>query len=838
MGLWKGAPHGTKPTVVLAALIACLAPGVALASQSDSPDASRALSFHGTSPDGTHAYIQTPEQLVRADTDRMIDVYEIGGGGAKLVSIGPNGGNRDGTCLYRGGSGPDDPPYFESCDARFAGTSGGRVYFRSESLRSTEADNNLFHYYREGDSLTLAEGVVAETEDNSRQILQDFEGCLYQRIAGVSTLISTGPAVSGGGCPPYGDFHFVSQTPDGTTVFFLSTKPLVAADTDAQRDLYRSRNGETTLISTGPADAGGGFAGTRHGSRKSGFETISTTDGNTVVFKTSAKLTEDDKDSVDDIYLRTGTTTTLVSGAGASDIDLVGQSDDLGTIFFESADALDPADTNDESDVYRWKNGTISLLAVTPDGQPFAHGSTFLDASTDGTKVFFYAWENDGFLTGEIYGRSAGTTTRLSPPGVDYQWWSDWVGASDDGSKVYFDSRRPLTDDDDDGGKLDLYRYENGALTLISADPSPVDPEDADDAFASSGPLDSGDPMSDDGSRIYFRSKQSLTPEDTDCGRVDFYEHSDAGNQLVTMGAGTPTIAPGPCAFDTNTPTFGLEPAQPGDSLECRIDQDDFEPCYSPFTPQINNGEHVLSVRGNSSTDPQSGVADRRFTVEADQPPSTTITEGPTYSWDFQHPDQYRRPAFQFLSSEQTGHLECSFDGEPFELCDQSVVEAGSTGMDRPDEPLSYGPHSFEVRAVDGGGNVDPTPDRREFTLSPYSGDLELELSETGVPASLRKLAASGLEPAVRCSKSCRVEARVTLRAKAQRGFRTVKFGSATGDAGLDATSIAVKPSVHAKRILRKAKRASLRIELTAAPKDGHGPRPKLTRVELLKKRR
>jgi hypothetical protein len=303
------------------------------------------------------------------------------------------------------------------------------------------------------------------------------------------------------------------------------------------------------------------------------------------------------------------------------------------------------------------------------------------------------------------------------------------------------------------------------------------------------------------------------------------------------MGAGTPTIAPGPCAFDTNTPTFGLEPAQPGDSLECRIDQDDFEPCSSPFTPQINNGEHVLSVRGNSSTDPQSGVADRRFTVEADQPPSTTITEGPTYSWDFMRPDEYRRPAFFFRSSEQAGHLECRFDDESFEQCDQPGVEAGSTGVDRPDEPLPYGEHSFEVRAVDGGGIADPTPDRREFTLSPYNGDLELELSETGVPASLRKLATRGLVPAVRCSESCQVVAKVTLRVKAKRRLRTVRFGRATGDAGLDTTSIAVKPSAHAKRILRKAKRASLRIELTAAPEDGNGPKSKLTRVAQLKKR-
>ena len=822
-----------KPTLFLAALIVGLAPSAADASQSDDPLA-KSFSFHGSSPDGTHAYIQTREQLVKADTDQMVDVYDIDDGVAELVSYGPDGGNRDGTCLYIDG-GPDFPPYFESCNARFQGASGGRVYFRSESLRSTEPTNGLYEYYRDGDSLALTEGAIAETEDNSVQILQDrFTGCLSKRDSSGTTLISTGPAVPGGGCPDYGDFHFVSQTDDGNTVFFLSTKPLVAADTDDQRDLYRSRNGETTLISTGPADAGGGFTGTRYGSRGSGFETVSTADGETVVFKTSAKLSGEDEDSADDIYLRTGTTTTLVSGTGASDVDLVGQSDDLGTIFFETADRLDLADTNGKSDVYRWKNGTISLFALNSGGQAFAHGSTFLDSSADGTKTFFYAWENAGFVTGEIYERSTGTTTRISPPGIDYQYWSDWVGASDDGSNVYFDSKRPLTDDDDDGGKVDLYRYENGTLTLISADPSPIDPEVAEGATGAPGPLDDGDPLSDDGSRIYFKSRQSMSPADADCGRVDFYEHSDAGNRLVTVGEDAPTISPGPCAFDTNTPTFELEPADSGDQLECRIDQGDYEPCSSTFTPEINNGEHVLTVRGDAATAQQSGVADRRFIVEADRPPETTITDGPEYRWNFQKPDGYRRPAFRFRSSEQSGHFECRFDDGAFKLCGES----GSTGVDRPDEPLAYREHSFEVRAIDGAGNVDPTPDSRTFTMAPYDGKLELELSDPGTPGSLRRLGRVGLQPAVRCSEDCRVKAKVTLSFKAKGKRRSIRFGAGVGESGLEAAAVAVASSPRARTALRRIKRASLRIELTATPSDGDGGRTSLTRIETLAKRK
>ncbi|MFN8113592.1 MAG: hypothetical protein U0R51_10375 [Solirubrobacterales bacterium] len=825
-----------RPALFLVALVACLAPAAADASQSDNPLATRALSFHGTSPDGTHAYVQTPEQLVRADTDQMIDVYDIDDGVAKLVSIGPDGGNRNGTCLsVADPSHPELPPYTESCDSRFQGASGGRVYFRSESLRASEDANGKYEYHRDGGSLAPAGDAIAETEDDSSRILQDRDGCLFQQDSGGTTLISTGPAVDGGGCPAGGDFHFVSQTEDGSTVFFLSKAALVTVDTDDQRDLYRSRNGEPTLISTGPADTGGGSTGVRYGNRRSGFETISTADGETVVFRTSSNLTADDVDSVYDIYLRTGTTTTLVSGTGASAVELVGQSDDLGTIFFETTDALDPAvDTNGESDVYRWKDGTISLLALDPAGQAFANGSTFLDASADGTKVFFYAWETPGFATGEIYERSADTTTQLSTPGTEYQYWSDWVGASDDGSKAYFDSNRSLANADDDGGKADLYRYENGILKLISADPSPVDPADADDATAAIEPLDDGDPLSDDGSRIYFRSKQSMSPDDTDCGRMDFYEHSDSGNRLVTAGADAPTIGPGACAFDTNTPTFDLVPANPGGELQCRIDQEAWKACPSSFTPDVNNGEHVLYVRGDTSTDQQSGVADRRFTVEADQPPNTTISAGPTYSWDFMKPDEYRRPSFSFVSSEQTGHFECRFDEGAYAPCDQS--DAAATGVDRPDQPLSWGQHKFEVAAVDGAGNVDPSPASRTFTMAPYAGELELELADPGTPTSLRTLGRDGLKPVVRCSAACLVKAKVTLSFKRKGERRSIRFGAGSGESGLKATTVRVLSSAAARRALPKVKRASLRIEIAAKPSDGDGDGRSLTRIAKLRR--
>jgi hypothetical protein len=57
-------------------------------------------------------------------------------------------------------------------------------------------------------------------------------------------------------------------------------------------------------------------------------------------------------------------------------------------------------------------------------------------------------------------------------------------------------------------------------------------------------------------------------------------------------------------------------------------------------------------------------------------------------------------PAFTFTATEAGSTFQCSFNNAPFAAC---------TSPDRVDVPRS-GPQKFSVRAVDGAGNIDPTP--------------------------------------------------------------------------------------------------------------------------------
>ena len=131
-----GVPRGKKPALCWPRSSLALAPGVALASQSDDPVAFEPSSFHGTSPDGTHAYIQTREQLVRADTDQMRSMSTTSTTGRK-AGLDRSRRRKPGRNLPLIRD-PRTCSYFESCDAasrgpRAAGCSS------VQSLRSSEA---------------------------------------------------------------------------------------------------------------------------------------------------------------------------------------------------------------------------------------------------------------------------------------------------------------------------------------------------------------------------------------------------------------------------------------------------------------------------------------------------------------------------------------------------------------------------------------------------------------------------------------------------------------------------------------------------------------------------
>ena len=487
----------------------------AAASASASGAASDPYATYGgigsSTPDGVHRYMGTREPLVRADDDHSRDLYDIDNGAPELVSIGPDGGNRDGVCY-------SIPPFItEPCDANFRGASadGSRVYFESESLRSSEPSNGLYKYVRKGNQLELAP-QIAETPDDSVRILQDGNGCLTRQTTSGSTVISTGPAL-GGGCARA---DLVDLADDGNSVLFTTSAALIASDTCCG-DLYRWRPTGLELLSKGSTGQGGTALGYPT-DRRYFRQRVATSDGSRALFESTAKLIPQDTDACLDIYESTPAGLVLVSGGSSSpcaDAQFAGASADLSRVAFETREPLTPADTNDESDVYQWHGGSASLVGVDSDGSAFPNGSKYLDESVDGSRVFFFAADRRPFPEdygyGGLYAKAGGTTTILNEG--DPTWGpGSWVGASDDGATAYFNSTAPLAPEDTDEGKADLYRSSGGVLELVS--------QGSGGQQTTQTSIAEGDSVSADGQRVVFRSLQELTWDDDDCGRIDFYE--------------------------------------------------------------------------------------------------------------------------------------------------------------------------------------------------------------------------------------------------------------------------------------------------------------------------
>jgi hypothetical protein len=503
----------------------------------------------GVSSDGTHVYFTTSESLVSADTDSAIDVYERVGATTTLVSIGPTGGNG-------------------AIEARFSGVSadGSRVFVETaEQLTSTDTDSGWDVYERSGGTTTQVStgpgggnsGIESFyggiSVDGSRVFFTSYDALVagdtdsgrkdvYERSGGTTTLISTGPT---GGSGAYGaDFSRV--TPDGAIVFFRTQEPLVSGDTDTSLDIYKRAGGTTTHLSVGHINGNGAFDAIFRGM---------SLDGSRVFFDTSEQLTSGDTDANRDSYERTGTTTTKLSlgaggGNGPWDSNIVGLNADGSKIWFQTQESMAAADTDgacpDELgnpvepclDVYERSGITSSLVSTGGNG---SHDASFAAASHDGSRVFFHTTESlvasdtDSPMQ-DVYERSGGTTTLISAPG-NGPHYATISGISTDGARVFFQTYEQLVGADTDVWN-DVYERYGGQTTLISTGP----------ASTSGSNIAFYDGNSDNGTRVFFHTDESLTSGDTD-GRIDIY----ANNQAVSPGYARPKGA--------SPATFALVPA-------------------------------------------------------------------------------------------------------------------------------------------------------------------------------------------------------------------------------------------------------------------------------------
>ncbi|PWU18332.1 MAG: hypothetical protein C5B48_14825 [Candidatus Rokuibacteriota bacterium] len=354
------------------------------------------VTFDGATKDGSHVYFETDEPLVAGDTNANTDIYDrnVATGATTLVTSGTGAG----LPIFGGSSDTGSHVFFETDDSLTAGDTDSQsdVYDRTggtltQVSTGPAGGNGAFPASYVGNS---ADGSKVWFETTEAMVAGDTDtGCgvsagpcndVYERSGGTTSQISTG------GNGPF-DAFFDGASSSGNHVFFHTNESLVAGDTDARRDEYDRSGGVTTLLTTGPTGGNGAFDAIYAGNSLDGLH---------VFFETSEPLVAGDTDTRQDVYDRVnGTTTNQVStgatgGNGAFDSFYDGSSEDGTRVFFDTSEQLEATDTDASTDVYERWSGATTQISFGPNGGNGAIGAFFDGNSADGGRVYFNTRES------------------------------------------------------------------------------------------------------------------------------------------------------------------------------------------------------------------------------------------------------------------------------------------------------------------------------------------------------------------------------------------------------------------------------------------------------------
>jgi hypothetical protein len=418
--------------------------------------------FDAASDDGSRVFFDTDESLVAADTDSSIDVYQRSGGTTTLVSTGPAGGNGANDVTFDGISKDGTHVFFETDESLVSGDSDGQTDLYERSGGTTTLVSTGPTAGSGGGATPIFDSssddgtrVFFETDEKLVSGDTDAQYDLYERSGGSTTLVSTGPAGGNGAIAEF----YEGNSQSGARVCFSTAESLVAPDTDSQSDVYERSGGTTTLVSTGPSGGNGAFGAFYDGSSGNGSHVFFHT--------AESLLLAADTDAKRDVYDRSGGTTTLIStgpsgGNGPNDAFFEGSSLNGSLVWFSTTESLVGTDTDVRSDVYERLGGTTSRISTGSNGGNGGFDSFFAGASLDGSRVFFTTAEplepSDTDASTDVYERFSGATTHISigSPGGNGALAAFFDGASADGGRAFFNTRESLLGSDTDTAR-DVY---------------------------------------------------------------------------------------------------------------------------------------------------------------------------------------------------------------------------------------------------------------------------------------------------------------------------------------------------------------------------------------------
>ncbi len=367
------------------------------------------FSFAGASADGSQILFEdTAEELVPGVRDEhgVPYLYEWDNGLTTPVGVLPGGSAPAGGAA----AGPGGPLIEQEQGSGNIGGAAGRFY--TQDTISGDGSRVFFSdagtgriYVREpqaGKTVPVSAGEAywrAATPDGRFVFYTEGEG-EESNLYRFDVESETREALTSGDADVHGT---LGVSDDGGVVYFA------AAGSGGSGDLYEWHDGATTLVSSGLSETNWGVVNGDQGAGEAKSSRV-TSDGMTVLFSSQSQLTGYDNAGHIELYLfdAAGGTLTCVSCnpsgvAATSDAEISGGLNEIGPggfepfltrnlsadgrrVFFTTAEALVPQDTNGQLDVYEWEGGRLYLIST---GQSTSQ-SDFGDASADGSDVFFF----------------------------------------------------------------------------------------------------------------------------------------------------------------------------------------------------------------------------------------------------------------------------------------------------------------------------------------------------------------------------------------------------------------------------------------------------------------
>jgi hypothetical protein len=708
--------------------------------------------FQAVDAGGDRVFFSTKERLTAADTDTAEDVYvrDLLTNKTTLVTVG------DPSCAASNCG-------HANLDATAApagiADEGNRVFFvSSERLSSQDTDESPDLYVRdlEAGTTTLVSAAAGScsgscgtgpkpvvfqgaSADGSKAIFttpeslvgadNDEKSDLYERVLGsAETKLVSAPGSGPEPCPAEHNCEPVNGaiSANGAHVFFETNERISSEDTDHSQDVYDwSGSGTAALVSIGPAGGNG---------IPNALYERSSANGDAVFFATDEQLVPADGDSAQDIYVRRGGETELVSagdpscsgcGNGPLPTSLSWVSPDGLTAVLTTAESLTAADTDGRPDVYaRALPGGPTTLVSQPGSTCVdlecgngPHDASFAGASADASHLFFVTDEalappatedpsafGDRDEQTDVYDRVGGATTiwvsagQLGGGGLysgNGEFDAQLHGVADEGLRTFVTTNERLTEADHDSEE-DVYERSPSGTVLVSQGNDP----ELEAELAPPAPILEGtfpeSPAASTEPEVY--GSESVAE-----ASIKLYTTADCSGEPVATGTTEEleegialTVAGGSITHFRATAEAGGFISSCSAALAYR--QVDPEP------PSEEEEEGGGGGGGGISVSPAPGSSSKQpGPLSKYQTPKTRITFGPAFK------TRQRHPVFRFADATGqagTGFL-CKLDRHGWKPC-RSPDRLGK---------LKRGKHVFEVKGINAAGVAEPRPTKRSFKL-------------------------------------------------------------------------------------------------------------------------